>query len=131
MVLAFTLVYRTTRRRPVTKIHLPDNLELGRQIGTLVGRTARVIEVEGRNKFDGSSHSAYYVTREDDLAGFCVVDLPLSGYLGAALAMIPADTAQEEINAGELQEELLECYYEVANIMWPRYSAPMVLPTFE
>ena len=77
------------------EIHLPENLELGRQVGTLVGRTARVFEIDGRNKFDESCHVAYYVTREDELAGFCVVDLPLSAFLGAALAMIPAGTAEE------------------------------------
>ncbi|GEM_PF-597013 len=101
----------------MAEIHVPETLEMGLQIGRLVGRTARVTESEGRNKFDDSCHVAYYVTREDELAGFCVVDLPLSGYLGGALAMIPEGTVQEEIDSGKLDPDLLEAYYEVANIM--------------
>jgi len=101
----------------MAEIHVPENLELGHQVGTLVGRTARVIDIAGRNKFDESCHVAYYVTREDELAGFVVVDLDLAAYLGAALAMIPAGTAKEDIEAGALSEDLLDAYYEVANIM--------------
>ena len=101
----------------MAEIHVPENLELGQQIGTLVGRAATVNEIEGRNRFEKSCHVAYYVTREDELAGFCVVDLPLAAYLGAALAMIPSETAKEEIEADELGEDLLDAYYEVANIM--------------
>jgi hypothetical protein len=103
--------------RPLPEIHVPENLELGRQIGTLIGRIAVVKESKGRNRFEKTCHSAYYVTREDALAGFCVVDLALSGYLGGALAMIPQGTVQEEIHYGELGEDLLDAYYEVANIM--------------
>lgn len=99
------------------EIHVPDPLEMGLQVGQLVGRTVRVSEVEGRNRFDEDCHVAYYVTREDTLAAFCVVDLPLSGYLGGALAMIPAPTIQEVVDAGALDEDLLEGYHEVANIM--------------
>ena len=101
----------------MAEIHVPETLELGLQVGQLLGRTVRVTEVEGRNKFDDSCHVAYYVTREDELAGFCVVDFPLSGYLGGALAMIPAGTIEEFIEGGALDEDLLEAYYEVANIM--------------
>ena len=101
----------------MAEIHVPEILELGQQIGTLVGRTASVSESEGRNRFEKSCHVAYYVTREDALAGFCVVDLPLAAFLGAALAMMPSETAKEEINSGELGEDLLDAYYEVANIM--------------
>ena len=101
----------------MAEIHVPETLEMGLQVGALVGRTVRVRESEGRNKFDRSCHVAYYVTREDELAGFCVVDLPLSGYLGGALAMIPTSTVQEEIDSGALGEDLLDAYYEVANIM--------------
>ena len=101
----------------MAEIHVPETLEMGLQVGALVGRTVRVRESEGRNKFDPSCHVAYYVTREDELAGFCVVDLPLSGYLGGALAMIPTGTVQEEIDSGALGEDLLDAYYEVANIM--------------
>lgn len=99
------------------EIHVPGNQELGQQIGTLVGRAAVVSESEGRNRFEKSCHVAYYVTSEDALASFCVVDLSLAAYLGAALAMIPSDIAQEEIDSGELGEDLLDAYYEVANIM--------------
>lgn len=99
------------------EIHVPGNQELGQQIGTLVCRVAEVSESEGRNRFEKSCHFAYYVTSDETLASFCVVDLSLAAYLGAALAMIPSDIAQEEIDSGELGEDLLDAYYEVANIM--------------
>ena len=101
----------------MAEIHVPDQLEMGQQLSQLVGRTARVKKAEGRNKFDTSCHVAYYVTREDELAGLCVVDLPLSGYLGGALAMFPDTIVQERIDEGALDEDLLDAYYEVANIM--------------
>ncbi len=101
----------------MAEIHVPEKLEMGRLIGTLIGRIAVAKESESRNRFDETCHVAYYVTREDALAGFCVVDLPLSGYLGAALAMIPPEITREEIGFGELGEDLLDAYSEVANIM--------------
>ena len=42
---------------------------------------------------------------------------PLSGYLGGALAMIPAPTIQEVVETGALDEDLLEGYQEVADGM--------------
>ena len=41
----------------MAEIHVPETLEMGLEVGALVGRTVR--ESEGRNKFDRSCHVAY------------------------------------------------------------------------
>lgn len=51
------------------------------------------------------------------LLGSVAVDLGFAAHAGAALSMIPADVAREQIRAGALDEFLRENFAEVLNVL--------------
>ncbi|MFT5441383.1 MAG: hypothetical protein ACI8W3_000424 [Myxococcota bacterium] len=101
----------------MAKIHMPAVLELGKQLGALVGKTAICSESATPNTFEESCHTARYLTRDDQLVGLCQVDLSIAAALGASLAMIPVGAADDAVKEGDLGANLTDAYSEVANIM--------------
>jgi len=101
----------------MVKIHVPEPLELGTSLSSLVGRTARVRDADTPHTYDETVHTARYLTRDNRLAALLQVDLPLAAHLGAALAMMPAAVAEDAIKQNSLDENLIDAYSEVANIL--------------
>jgi len=54
----------------------------------------------------------------------CVFDLALVAYAGAALAMIPAGNAKEQVAAGHCEGVLLENFTEILNICRQVFQGP-------
>lgn len=72
---------------------------------------------------------AVYATNGLKTVAVVAIDLPLSAYLGAGLAMMPAAGAKEAIEAKSLHEDLMENLHEVLNVgasMFNRKDAPHV-----
>lgn len=58
-----------------------------------------------------------YVDDDDVSVAVLVADSSLVANAGAAMMMVPAGTAAEAAETGELSNMMLDCYYEVANIL--------------
>lgn len=59
-----------------------------------------------------------------EITALVVADLPLSAYAGAALGLVPLPAAEAAIEAGQLDDVLVENYYEVVNIISSLFNAP-------
>ncbi|MFK8026613.1 MAG: hypothetical protein AB8C40_00975 [Gammaproteobacteria bacterium] len=57
-----------------------------------------------------------YVNGEGQTTGAIVMDYSCACYTAAALSMMPADIAEENIKSGEIEESLRDNLYEVLNI---------------
>jgi len=58
-----------------------------------------------------------YVDDEDNSVALLVADPSLVANAGSAMMMVPAGAAAEAAETGELSAMMLDCYYEVANIL--------------
>ena len=67
---------------------------------------------------------AAYVTAEDAVGALCVCDGDFAILVGAALVMVPANVAREQMEKGELDETHVEFTHEVANIMSRLLNTP-------
>ena len=59
---------------------------------------------------------AFFNDAMDNVCAACIMDLDLCAYAGAALQLIPAAGAQDEINNGTLSDSYIENVYEILNI---------------
>jgi hypothetical protein len=66
--------------------------------------------------------AAIYHNEHDEVACVMVISINLACYLGAALAMIPAGTAESDAKKGLLAGNLLDNFREIANILSQRVS---------
>ena len=64
---------------------------------------------------------AFFNDAMDNVCAACIMDLDLCAYAGAALQLIPAAGAQDEINNGTLSDSDIEKVYEILNI----FSGPL------
>jgi hypothetical protein len=101
----------------MAKIHMPQIAEFGTQLTTMVGKVTTATESADHNVFDESCHTSRYWTRDDQLVALCQVDLEVAAAMGASLAMIPAGAAEEAAKEGDLGDNLMDAYCEVAKIM--------------
>ncbi|MFK7898258.1 MAG: hypothetical protein AB8G23_20665 [Myxococcota bacterium] len=99
------------------EIHVPEVDELSEQLGLLIGKEIKADSHEEPWEFGPSVQSAIYVTRDDRLAAILRMDLPLAAHVGAALAMMPASASEEAAKEGVLEDDLLDAFGEVVNIM--------------
>lgn len=59
---------------------------------------------------------AFFNDAMNNVCAACIMDLDLCAYAGAALQLIPAAGAQDEINNGTLADSYIENVYEILNI---------------
>ena len=59
---------------------------------------------------------ASYVNGEGDTVGAVMMDFPCACYMAAALSMMPADIAEENIKNGAIEDALRDNLYEVFNV---------------
>ena len=87
-------------------------------LGQILGRTVRAQKVAPTAPSPaGSSLAAIYETDNSEITTVCLSDLALAANSGAALCLIPPDRTKESIQAGNLEDLLLENFREVLNIL--------------
>ena len=94
-------------------------------LGDLLGRGVAVdktaaLQLAG----DASGVVASYVTADDEVGALCVCDGSFAVLAGAALVLVPATVAREQVAAGTLDEGQLEITHEVANILSRLLNTP-------
>jgi hypothetical protein len=67
---------------------------------------------------------AVYVTDRLTMAGLALLDLPLSAYVGGALALLPPGGVADMVEEKDLSPLVLENVQEVANILAGLFNAP-------
>ncbi len=94
-------------------------------LGDLLGRGVAVDKTEALVlEDDQPGLIASYVTAEDAVGALCVCDGPFAILVGAALVMVPANVAKEQLDAGTLDEQHVEFTHEVANILSRLLNTP-------
>jgi len=83
----------------------------------LLGRGVAVDKVPPGAFDDGEPGAiAEFVTDEEATAALCVLDAPFAVRVGAALVMVPANVAEEDLASGDVPDHHLENVREVVNI---------------
>ena len=67
---------------------------------------------------------AIFVDAEDEVAAVALADVALACHAGAALVMVPQVVAQEAVAAGRVDDEMLDCYREVTNVLTRLLNSP-------
>lgn len=104
-------------------IQLPQANQLASYLGRLLRRDveAKLLAkpAAGKLAYAGTFHGG-----ERTPIAMCAADLRLAAYTGAALSMIPPDAAQEQVDAGALEETLAENFAEVLNVLARVFVVP-------
>lgn len=76
------------------------------------------VDVNDAKKVDSSGNVVIgqYINGDGETVGAIVFDLKLACYSAAALSLLPANTADETIKGGKLDEPLRSNAYEVLNV---------------
>lgn len=97
---------------------LPSAKEIRDLFEMLLGRTVEVspdYEILKPDEEFGCC-VAFFNDAMDKVNAACIMDLDLCAYAGAALQLIPAAGAQDEINNGTLGDGYIENVYEILNV---------------
>jgi len=111
---------------PGRRLPIPE--DLGSFLTDLLGQPASVTKSKEINFSNGEHNfvTGRYVDDKNRLRCACVADVPLAATAAAALALIPRATADSAITLGALDENLLENYHEVVNILSKFLNGPTV-----
>lgn len=94
-------------------------------LGDLLGRGVAVDKTAPLQlRPDQTGLVAGYVTADDEVGAVCVCDGPFAVLVGAALVMVPANVAKEQLDAEVLEEQHVEFTHEVANILSRLLNTP-------
>ncbi|MEM9172160.1 MAG: hypothetical protein AAGA84_05590 [Pseudomonadota bacterium] len=98
----------------MTNFVVPTVEDIQSLLSIIVGEGLDVKEIDS----DPSSAmlTATYIDDSNVLVGLCGADIHLAAYLSAALSLLPKPVADEQIKAGELNEQSAANFYEVMNI---------------
>jgi len=109
----------------VAHFPVPIQEDIRDLLGDLLGRGVAVDKTTPLQlDEDAAGAVASYVTADDELGALCVCDAGFAVLAGAALVMVPANVAQEQVRAGVLEEQHLEIAHEVANILSRLLNTP-------
>jgi hypothetical protein len=86
---------------------------------TLLGRPASVDKTKSKLVLDDENVGVIeeFITREDKIDAICMYDREFTVRAGAAIVMIPAAAAEDDLKAGGLPENHVECAHEVVNVL--------------
>ena len=96
-------------------LQLPKPRQVAQLLEDTLGREATQAPAE-RCDID-EAMSGYYLNEAGNEGIVCVCDVPLVNYAGAALALIPANIAQEGAKRFQLSDAVIENFFEVLNIL--------------
>ena len=104
---------------PSSDIPLPMQEAVRDLFGDLLSRGCSVDKAEDPLAFGPEMPAviADYVDADGIVAGTAMADLPFACRSGSALVMMPKNVAEEAIDAGELDGDMLDCYKEVVNVL--------------
>lgn len=100
---------------------LPTQLEVRTLFGDLVGRT---VTVSPGGAVKGGACVAVYVNDHDHMASLAFMDLPLAGFVGGALALLPPGGVEDMVAEKDLSPIVIENVQEVANVLAALFNVP-------
>ena len=93
----------------------PSEKSLQEMLGSLYGEGVVLTDSSPLGVDSGFVYN--YVDDEDNSVAVLVADSSMVANAGSAMMMVPAGAAAEAAESGDLSNMMLECYYEVANIL--------------
>jgi hypothetical protein len=90
-------------------------------LGDLVGRD---VDVTPGQPVTGRACVAVFVTDHLQMAGLALLDLPLSAYLGGALALLPPGGVADMVEEKDLSTLVVENVHEVLNVLAGIFNVP-------
>ncbi len=100
---------------------LPSSFAVRNMLSDLIGRE---VDVSPGDPVTGIASVAVYVTDKMKMAGLALVDVPLSAYVGGALALLPPGGVADMVEDNDLSPLVLENVSEVANVLAGMFNAP-------
>jgi hypothetical protein len=100
---------------------LPAPFPVRNMISDLIGRE---VEVAPGDHVTGVASVAVYVTDQMKMAGLALLDVPLSAYLGGALALLPPGGVADMVEENDLSALVVENVFEVANVLAGIFNTP-------
>jgi len=94
---------------------IPTPEVIASQLGALLRRPVQAHPVTLKGAAS-PSFGVYHSGDEKPIA-VCGADLPFAAYSAAAFSMIPEETAEESVKAGQLDGDLAEIFGEVLNVV--------------
>ena len=105
--------------------HLPSTKEIKDLLDGLLGREVQLTPTSLLTPSASSPRSvAVYVDDRLAVRAVAACDLAFSAHAGAALALIPAPTAEEAIEANRLDDSLTENLNELLNVVASLFNVP-------
>ncbi|MPR00095.1 hypothetical protein GB931_19655 [Modestobacter sp. I12A-02628] len=104
---------------------LPAPKDIRDLLTDLVGREVTVAPGEPVMPTPREKSSvSIFVDPQLKVLAVCVMDLPLSGWTAAALALLPPGGVQDAVADGELYPMHVEALYEVVNVLSSIFNTP-------
>ena len=111
-------------KAPNYRIALPKPREISELLTNLVGE-AVVVKVQDKAlDVDDFAAVGDFVDDDGDPKGICAMDINLSNWVAAALAMIPKDVVRKDIEGWKLSDESRENVQEIFNISASVFNKP-------
>lgn len=93
---------------------LPTPEVVAQQLGALLRRPVKATPTTVKSA--ASPSFGVYHTGDEQPVAVCGADLSFAAYSAAAFSMIPEETAEETVKAGQLDEGMAEIFGEVLNV---------------
>ncbi|MEQ8762607.1 MAG: hypothetical protein RL885_01685 [Planctomycetota bacterium] len=105
---------------------LPDQDDVRKTLTSLLGKEVTVNAGGSALEPDCAQPLtvAVYQDAEENTVAVCVIDLPLSSSMGAALALIPPGVAEDCIRTSQIPENIFENVSEVLNVCVNLFHGP-------
>lgn len=95
---------------------LPDAIETTKLLTTTLRRPVKVVALKKPGPDSELLACGHYLDGQKVLVAGCFADKPFINYAGAALSLIPADAAEDNLKQASLDEIVQENFAEVLNI---------------
>jgi hypothetical protein len=104
---------------------LPHPKEVKDMFADMLGRDITVAPCDPYTPVMTDRHSvAVYIDDQNQMQAVAVLDLPLSVWVGAAIGLVPAGGAEDQVDEGELSKTVRDNLYEVLNIFSALFNKP-------
>jgi len=98
-----------------TPVSLPDAQKIKEVLGSLIGMEVEIEESDS-DPSEGAKSVATFVTDSGAIGAVCICDMRLTGKIGAALDLVPAEEIEQHIQSGELPENIINNFKEAMNV---------------
>ena len=109
----------------VAHFPVPIQEDIRDLLADLLGRGVAVDKIDPLTiPEDEAGLVATYVTEDGEIGAVCVCDAPFAILVGAALVMVPATVAGDQLQAGVIDEQHVEFAQEVVNVLARLLNTP-------